>query len=356
MKKRGPVVLDFDPQSWRMVANSATFRETLLLVQRAARCTLPVLISGEPGTEILPIAQLIGDLAAPNQTGLLHWASAADLVTSQHWDELFAGLRQRSASEPPQQDTIVIDDIELLSLGCQRLLVQYLDQQSGPNLGHNLETGRTVDPNPPAPRVIGCTRVDLRQLVTDKQFREDLYWRLSVLPIAIPPLRRRREDLPQIIEQLLLSLNGPLEKIDSESLVKLTEYAWPGNLDELNNYLKRANALATNATLTSDLLPSCVTGDSQAAATAVFRPADNPSLIREFVFNSISNADRQATNLFELIVQPVEKELLVQVMQACQNVQTRAATRLGMNRNTLYKKLKEYDLDKTDEGDGPTNT
>ncbi len=351
MKKRGPISLDFDPQAWRLVANSAAYREMLLLAQKASRCTLPVLVSGEPGTEVLPIAHLIHDLGSQNHTGTIRLSSAADLESSQQWDELFIGNGQPTTIETPKHDTLIIDDIELLSPNCQRLLVQYLDQQSPSYSGNQTTASRFAMESLRAPRLIACTRIDLRQRVADQQFREDLYWRLSIMPIAIPPLRRRREDLPQMIEQLLQAMNGLLQKVEPETLTQLTEYAWPGNLDELANYLMRANALASEGLLTPDLLPSCVTGDSQAAATAVFRPADNPSLIREFVFNSISNADRQATNLYELIVQPVEKELLVQVMQACQNVQTRAATRLGMNRNTLYKKLKEYDLDKSDVGD-----
>ena len=129
----------------------------------------------------------------------------------------------------------------------------------------------------------------------------------------------------------------------------MVEYNWPGNVRELQNYVERAVVLATGRVLERSLLPVCVTGGPQDVQSAVFRPTDDQSLLREFVFNQLSRAGKEASNLYDQIVLPLEKELLHQVMENCRQVQTKAAQCLGMNRNTLYKKLKEHGLDKAEE-------
>ena len=129
-------------------------------------------------------------------------------------------------------------------------------------------------------------------------------------------------------------------------MLALVDYSWPGNVRELQNYMERAVVLADGDVLTLELLPDCVTGDSTQSQSAVFRPLDQEGLIREFVFDAISRAEKDATDLHDRIVNPVEKELLVQILQQTAGVQKAAAQRMGMNRNTLYKKLKDYGLDK----------
>lgn len=344
MKKRGTPDLNFDPANWRMVAHSAAMRETLWLAQQASECELPVLLTGEPGTELLSIAHLIHGLHLNDPNESLLAVSAEEFSATMQWDRFIESRLAYGPTAQPAVRTLVITDLERLPLNHQRQLARYLAARSSGRSG----TAEPVETSVPHLRLIGCTHQDLGPLISSQAFREDLYWQLAVMPIAIPPLRRRRDDLAALIELLLQSINGSLDRVDDEALQKLLDYSWPGNGDELANYLRRASALTQQSTLTCQELPHCVTGQAAATATTVFRPADNPSLIREFVFNSISNAGKESRNLYELIVQPVEKELLLQVMQSCQQVQTRAAQRLGMNRNTLYKKLKDYGLEKSD--------
>ena len=127
----------------------------------------------------------------------------------------------------------------------------------------------------------------------------------------------------------------------------LIAYPWPGNIRELQNYLERAVVGSQSDQLVTELLPNTVMGDAQAAQAAVFRPTDDHSLIREFVFNRLSKSEADAEDLHKQIVEPVERELLLQIMEACQQTQTKAAGRLGINRNTLYNKLVEFGLAKT---------
>ena len=126
----------------------------------------------------------------------------------------------------------------------------------------------------------------------------------------------------------------------------LSQYRWPGNVRELQNYVERSVVLADGNVLTPELLPRCVHGDAPKTDAAVFRAHDDESLIQEFVYNGVQKAEKDAADLHKRIVEPVEKELLVQVLESCGQTQTKAAIRLGINRNTLYKKMKEYGLDK----------
>jgi DNA-binding NtrC family response regulator len=187
--------------------------------------------------------------------------------------------------------------------------------------------------------------------VTEGRFREDLFWRLNVLPIALPPLRRRDEDIELLVKYFLesysLSNKKEIRKIDPEAMKALVDYQWPGNVRELQNYIERAVVLAQSDQLVPSLLPTAVIGDSKAAQSAVFRPTDDESLVREYVYNRISKAEDDENDLYQMIVDPVEKEVLMQVMQNCNQTQTKAATKLGINRNTLYKKLVDHGLAKS---------
>lgn len=199
-------------------------------------------------------------------------------------------------------------------------------------------------------RLITSTNCELAKEVADGRFREDLFWRLNVLPIALPPLRRRKEDVEELVRHFLGLLSSEaktVDKIHPDSLAALKSYQWPGNLRELQNYIERAFVLADSQELTPDLLPTSVMGDRQAAEEAVFRPTDEKSLVHEFVYNRLRKAPENEGGLHKQIVEPIEKELLVQILDMCKNVQKKAADRLGINRNTLYKKMKEYGLEKS---------
>ena len=125
----------------------------------------------------------------------------------------------------------------------------------------------------------------------------------------------------------------------------LQAYDWPGNVRELQNYIERAVVLATGDELVCDLLPETVLGQTP-PRIGRHRAADVETLSAELVQEGLRNADPNQDNLYTKIVSRVERELIAQVMAACDNVQVKAAARLGINRNTLHKKLKEYELEK----------
>ena len=200
-------------------------------------------------------------------------------------------------------------------------------------------------------RVIAASNCDLSQELLENRFREDLYWRLNVLPINLPPLRRRPEDIEELVRHFLKhysKVNGKsVVKIHPDAMKTLIGYPFPGNVRELQNYIERSIVLARDDELTNALLPQTVVGDIQDAQAAVFRPTDDEALVREFVYSQVSKADPEATEMYKQIVDPVEKEMLIQVLDSCNHTQTKAAKKLGINRNTLYQKLVKYGLAKS---------
>jgi DNA-binding NtrC family response regulator len=201
-------------------------------------------------------------------------------------------------------------------------------------------------------RIVAASNRDLMQEVRQERFREDLYWRLNVVPIEIPPLRRRREDIPALISFFLEYYNEVNDRyvvhIGPGTMEALQDYHWPGNVRELQNYVERAVVMAETDELTIDLLPSCVS--SRELPPGVSLPqGDLESLTREVVTRGLSDAAAEPGEVHATIVERVEKELIAQVLATCGGVQTKAASKLGINRNTLHKKIKDFGLDSTSE-------
>ncbi|MEX2026270.1 MAG: helix-turn-helix domain-containing protein, partial [Pirellulaceae bacterium] len=197
-------------------------------------------------------------------------------------------------------------------------------------------------------RVIAASNRNLWEEVESERFREDLYWRLNVVPIVIPPLRMRREDIPDLVQHFLQHYSDENERqtlrVNSEAMAALQDYHWPGNVRELQNYVERAVAMADRDELTVDLLPGTVLGKGDRMSGRM-RGVNMDTLVHEVVEQGITAAAPEEMNLYGKIVNRVERELIVQVLQSCGGVQTKAATRLGINRNTLRSKLQEYNLE-----------
>ena len=201
-------------------------------------------------------------------------------------------------------------------------------------------------------RIVAASNRDLMKEVKQERFREDLYWRLNVVPIEIPPLRRRRDDLPALVSFFLEHYNEINDRyvvhIGPGTMEAMQDYHWPGNVRELQNYIERAVVMAETDELTVDLLPDCMTS-GQAAPSLVSTGNDFDALTREVVTRGLSESGASSGMIHSVIVDQIEKELISQVLASCGGVQTKAATQLGINRNTLHKKIKDYQLDETPE-------
>ena len=198
-------------------------------------------------------------------------------------------------------------------------------------------------------RVIAASNRDLQEEIKAGRFRDDLYYRLNVVPIRLPPLRERREDIPELVVHFLDVYNEENDRyvshIAPDALEALQQYHWPGNVRELQNYVERAVVMADGDELTCELLPEEVTGAPRQPAGQL-PGADLETLTFHLVQEGLnSSRNGEEGKLHAKIVKRVERELVLQVMSNCDRVQTKAATKLGINRNTLHKKLKEYGIE-----------
>jgi DNA-binding NtrC family response regulator len=335
-----------------VIGNSDAMREVYRLTRLSAGSSASVLLLGETGTGKELIASALHELS-DRSSGPFVRVNCGALTESLLDSELFGHVRgsftdavrdRTGRFEAAHGGTIFLDEINSTSSTLQVKLLRVLQEREFERVGDT----KTIQVDV---RVVAASNCDLNREVVEGRFREDLYWRLNVLPILLPPLRRRDADIELLVRHFLnvysTANKRKIEKVHPDAMKALSSYPWPGNVRELQNYIERAVVWATGNRLDPELLPTTVIGDSKAAQAAVFRPTDDQSLIREFVYNGLSKAEEKAEDLHKQIVDPVEKELLMQVMQSCNNTQTKAATRLGINRNTLYKKLQEFGLTKS---------
>jgi transcriptional regulator with PAS, ATPase and Fis domain len=336
-----------------LIGNSSAMEAVYQLTRKVARTNASVLLMGETGTGKEMIATAIHRLSS-RTSGPFVRVNCGALSESLLESELFGHVRgaftgavnnRTGRFEAAHTGTIFLDEINSTSLFLQVKLLRVLQEREFERVGDTATI--RVDT-----RIVAASNVNLYEAVESERFREDLYWRLNVVPIIIPPLRMRREDVPSLIAHFLRIYSERNEKhvvhIQPQAIEALQDYHWPGNVRELQNYVERAVAMADGDELTVDLLPETVMGKPERRGGKI-RGVDLDTLVYEVVQQGVNQLGSDENHLHEKIVNRVEKELIVQVMQLCNSVQTKAANRLGINRNTLRSKLVEYNLEQKDE-------
>ncbi len=331
-----------------IIGTSPAMQEVYRLTRRVARSNASVLLLGETGVGKELIATALHRLSH-RATGPFVKVNCGALSESLLESELFGHVRGAFTGavanrigrfEAAHTGTLFLDEINSTTPHLQVKLLRVLQEQEFERVG-DTQTVR-VDT-----RLIAASNRELLDEVDAERFREDLYWRLNVVPIVIPPLRMRREDIPDLVSYFLNFYNEANDRyvahIQPEAREALQDYHWPGNVRELQNYVERAVIMAEGDELTHALLPGTVTG-KQRARRGQIRGVDLDSLIEEVVQQGLADAGANADNLHARIVDRVERELIAQVMTLCNEVQIKAAARLGINRNTLHKKLKDYQI------------
>lgn len=345
---RSPPAAETGPPIPGLIGTSPAMEAVYRLTRKVAKTNASVLLLGETGSGKEMIATAIHRLSL-RSSGPFVRVNCGALSESLLESELFGHVRgaftgavanRTGRFEAAHTGSIFLDEINSTSLFLQVKLLRVLQEREFERVGDT--TTNRVDV-----RVIAASNRDLYSEVESERFREDLYWRLNVVPIVIPPLRLRRDDIPALVAHFLNYYSERNEKnvvhIQPEAIAALQEYHWPGNVRELQNYVERAVAMADGDELTVELLPDTVLGRPERRNSR--RGVDLESLVFEVVQQGLSIAPADETNLHEKIVNRVERELIVQVMQSCNSVQTKAATRLGINRNTLRSKLQQYNLE-----------
>ncbi len=333
-----------------LIGSGPAMEHIYRLTRQVAKSNASVLLLGETGTGKELIAKAIHRLS-PRGSGPFIRVNCGALAENLLESELFGHVRgaftgaidnRTGRFEAAHTGTVFLDEINSTTPKLQVKLLRVLQEHEFERVG-DTQTIR-VDT-----RVIAASNRDLLEEMEAARFREDLYYRLNVVTIYLPPLRERREDIPQLVGFFLRIYNEQnlrhVPHVQPEAMELLCNYDWPGNVRELQNYVERAVVLAPGDELTCDLLPEAVLGRKP---RRIGRPrsADLDTLAAELVEEGLNAAGPQGANLHATIVNRVERELIAQVMASCDGVQTKAADRLGINRNTLHKKLEEYGLEK----------
>jgi DNA-binding NtrC family response regulator len=332
-----------------LIGSGPAMQAVYRLTRQVANSNASVLLLGETGTGKELIAKAIHQLSARG-SGPFVRVNCGALSESLLESELFGHVRgaftgavadRTGRFEAAHTGTIFLDEINSTTGKLQVKLLRVLQEREFERVG-DTQTIR-VDT-----RVIAASNRDLLAEVVGGRFREDLYYRLNVVPIYLPPLRDRREDIPELVGHFLRIYNEQNDRyvphISTEALEVLQNYDWPGNVRELQNYVERAVVLALGDELTPDLLPEVVFGRRR-PRLGHLRSVDLETLAADLVQHGLETAGPQEDNLYAKIVSRVERELITQVLAQTGNVQIKAAAKLGINRNTLHKKLKEYELD-----------
>ncbi|MBP5673948.1 MAG: sigma-54-dependent Fis family transcriptional regulator [Victivallales bacterium] len=329
-----------------IIGSSAAMTAVLDSIRQVATTKATVLVTGESGTGKELVAQAIHKLSPRANKAFkpVHCAALSEnLLESElfgHEKGAFTGANERVAGRFEMADggTLFLDEIGEISLAVQVKLLRVLETHQFERVGGS-ET-LTVDV-----RVVAATNRDLKAMVEQGTFREDLFYRLNVVNIRIPALRERREDIPEILDYYLKKSaadNGKdVSDISPEALGILMAYDWPGNVRELRNCVERMVVFARGATLTVTDVPvdirSAVGEQFEVKPASTEKPsAERTELLRDVI---------------GLNVKENEKSLIMKALEECGGNRSKAAQKLNISRRTLYRKLHEYGL-AGEEGEG----
>lgn len=336
-----------------MIGRSAVMQEVYRTMARVIPTDLTVMILGESGTGKELVARAVHDLGNRRNGPFVAVNMAAiprELIESElfgHERGAFTGASNRSIGrfEQAQGGTLFLDEIGDMPIDAQTRLLRVLQEGEYTTVGGQKAKRADV-------RIISATNKDLRKLIESGRFREDLYYRLNVVPIRLPPLRLRADDISELARHFLENAHReglPLRTLDKSAQDWLRQYPWPGNVRELENLMRRLAALARDDVITAgaievELKESISEPDLYATPQAGQGLGESVEqhLARYF---ATFGQDLPPDGLYDRIVQEVERPLLLMSLAATRGNQIRAARLLGLNRNTLRKKLTDLGID-----------
>ncbi|MCI0379894.1 MAG: sigma-54 dependent transcriptional regulator [Gemmataceae bacterium] len=326
-----------------VVGDSPAMRAVYRLVRLVAQSRASVLLVGETGTGKELVARNIHRLS-PRADGPYVRVNCGALTESLLESELFGHIKgaftgavdnKTGRFEAAHGGTIFLDEISSMSAKLQVKLLRVLQEREFERVGES----RTIRVDT---RVIGATNQFLEDEIEAGKFRDDLYYRLNVVPIYLPPLRERRQDIAALarffLEKYCEENRRDPPDVPAPVVERMQNYDWPGNVRELENYVERSVVLSHNQPIQWDVM---VPGQERRMRATHGKPADVDGMIQQLVRLALQKLPPTEGNLHDRLVRGVERELLEQVLPLCDNVLIKAAARLGINRNTLHKKLTE---------------
>jgi len=350
--KRKPLRLEDDSQDGMpLVGRSAAMQEIYRVLARLMQTDLTLMITGESGTGKELVARALHDYGKRRNGPFVAINMAAiprDLIESElfgHEKGAFTGAQARSTGrfEQAEGGTLFLDEIGDMPMDAQTRLLRVLQQGEYTTVG-----GRT--PIRTDVRIVAATNKDLKQAINQGLFREDLYYRLNVVPLRLPPLRERAEDIADLVRhfvQLTEKEGMAPKRFDNEALDVMKAYPWPGNVRELENFVRRLTALYPQDVITREI------ADTELKPDIASSPAEKPGSSSGKVSISQAVEENMRTyfaefgdalpppGLYDRVLAEMEYPLILAALTATRGNQIKAADLLGLNRNTLRKKIRE---------------
>ena len=336
----------FDSQG-KMVGQSAVMQEVYLKIGRAAVSDETVLVLGESGTGKELVAELIHQNSPRSQNPFVVvdcGAMPSNLIESALFGHVKgaytdAHSARKGKFEQADSGTIFLDEIGELPIEVQTKLLRVLQEREVEPMGGTATHAVDV-------RIIAATNRRLETAITQKAFREDLYYRLNVIPISLPPLRERKEDIPELIDlftcQFVEEYQLPEIGISTEVIKQLTAYDWPGNVRELENAIKRALVMCSGQMLLPEHFDTIFE-----KAVPINEPGNLDAQVHALLQAHVEQcmeSDAPLRELYTEIREIFEKPLFKIVLTHTNGNRSKAADILGINRNTLHTKLVEYKI------------
>jgi two-component system nitrogen regulation response regulator GlnG len=332
-----------------IIGNSAAMQSIYKTIGKVADSDITILIQGESGTGKEMVARAIhfnsGRLGKPfvaiNCAAIPRDLLESELFGSERGAFTGASERKQGKFEQANQGTIFLDEIGDMPLDLQAKILRVLQEHEVTRVGGTQSIAVNV-------RIVAATNQELQERVRQREFREDLYYRLNVVPITLAPLRERRDDIPDLVRYFLdrtcTELSIPPKQLTPEAMALLARYSWPGNVRELENTIKRAVILSNDPMLTEADFDGLQPEGGETATTP--QDASLEAIVEAKLRSCLTGIEKlDKSDIHAKVLQQVERPLIRYILEKTRWNQVKAADILGINRNTLRKKIHDLEIE-----------
>ncbi|OAM81614.1 nitrogen regulation protein NR(I) [Devosia elaeis] len=338
-------------ESMPLVGRSTAMQDIYRALARLMQTDLTVMITGESGTGKELVARALHDFGKRRNGPFVAINMAAiprDLIEAElfgHEKGAFTGANTRSSGrfEQAEGGTLFLDEIGDMPMDAQTRLLRVLQEGEYTMVGGRSAIKTNV-------RIVAATHRDLSQMIRQGLFREDLYYRLNVVPIRLPPLRERVDDIPDLAQHFLrlAQREGEASKTISADAIRLMQnYSWPGNIRELENLVRRLSALYADEQISAEIVQNELNISDRPSVSGVAGPVDISMAVETHVGQLLREYEPNLPppGMYQRVIDKVEAPLIAMALNACGGNQIKAADLLGLNRNTLRKKIRTHSIE-----------